>query len=236
MKTNFVLFGLTHWLILLSIPALAGALTWLSRQDPGIARACRLGLGWFLLLNELGFYAFKLWKGWFQFPAGLPLQLCDLILWCTVAAAFTLKQMPFEFAFFAGILGTGMAVLTPDLWEPFPSYPTVYFFLVHCGIVATLLYLWWSRQARPLPGSVWRAMAMLNAYVAAMAIFNWLFGTNYVYLCRKPGSASLLDFFGPWPVYLIAVELVAFTGFWLLSLPFGLAGWLTRQPATRSDV
>jgi hypothetical integral membrane protein (TIGR02206 family) len=220
LKSNFVLFGLTHWLILLSIPALAGGLTFLSKGKPAVAKASRLALGLFLLANELIFYAFKLSQGWFQFPAGLPLQLCDLILWLTVLAALTLRQMPFEFAFFAGILGTGMAVITPDLWEPFPSYPTVYFFLVHCGIVATLLFLWWSGQAKPEPGCVRRSMLILNAYVATLGLFNWIFGTNYVYLCRKPQSASLLDYLGPWPLYLVAVELIALAGFWLLSLPF----------------
>lgn len=212
---NFILFGLTHWLILVSIPALAWSL---ARWAP--LRAGRLGLGLFLLVNELGYYGFKLAKGWFMFPLGLPLQLCDLVLWCTVIAALGRRQMPFEFAFFAGILGTGMAVVTPDLWEPFPSYTTVYFFLVHGGIVATVLYLWWSKQMRPRPGCVKRVMLLLNVYALALGVFNWLFQTNYMYLCRKPGNASLLDAFGPWPVYILVGELIALAGFTLLSLPF----------------
>lgn len=218
MRQNFALFGLTHWLILLAIPALA----WLTARHTRLSGAAHARYAWggFLLLNELGYYGFKLYKGWFLFPAGMPLQLCDLTLWCTIAAAFTLRQMAFEFAFFAGILGAGMAVLTPDLWEPFPSYTTVYFFLAHGGIVATLLYLWWSKQAQPQPGCVRRAMILLNGYVLFMGVFNWLFKTNYVYLCRKPENASLLDYFGPWPVYLLVVELVALGGFFLMSLPF----------------
>jgi hypothetical protein len=195
---NFILFGLTHGLILLSIPAIAGSLT---RWSP--PRAGRIGLGIFLLVNELACYGYKAAKGWFAFPAGLPL-----------------RQAAFEFAFFTGLTGTTLAVLTPDLWEPFPSYDTVYFFLVHCGIVITLLYLWWSRQARPRPGCVWRVMFLLNAYALFLAGFNWLFRTNYMYLCHKPGNASPLDFFGPWPWYLLAGELIALAGFTLLSLPF----------------
>ena len=226
MKSNFVLFGLTHWLLILSVPLVAALAAWHTRMS-GSAVA-RYALGGFLLVNELGYYGFKLYKGWFLFPAGLPLQLCDLTLWCTIVAALTLRQMAFEFAFFAGILGAGMAVLTPDLWEPFPSYTTVYFFLAHCGMVATLLYLWWSKQARPQPGCVWRAMILLNGYVAFMGVFNFIFQTNYVYLCRKPESASLLDYFGPWPVYLLAVELVALAGFFVMSLPF----WLARGSRT----
>jgi hypothetical integral membrane protein (TIGR02206 family) len=217
-KQNFVLFGLTHWLILAAIPLVAWAAARHTLETA--SHAGRYALGGFLLLNELGYYGFKLAKGWFMFPAGMPLQLCDLTLWCTVVAALTRRQMAFEFAFFAGILGAGMAVITPDLWEPFPSYTTIYFFLAHGGIVATLLYLWWSKLARPEPGCVMRAMIILNGYVLFMGVFNWLFKTNYVYLCRKPENASLLDYFGPWPVYLLVVELVALAGFFVMSLPF----------------
>ena len=117
----------------------------------------RISPGFLLLGNELIYYVYKYQKGWFQFPAGLPLQLCDLILWLTVAAMLAKPQFAFEFCVFAGLAGTSMAVLTPDLWEPFPSHPTVYFFLAHCGIVDCILYLWWSGTMRPLAGCVLEA-------------------------------------------------------------------------------
>lgn len=220
MKTNFILFGLTHWLILVSVPASAGILAWVTQGQPKRAQALRITLGTLLMGNELGWYAFKLYKGWMQFPAGLPLQLCDLTMWLTILAALRPTQWAFEFAFFTGLAGTSMALITPDLWEPFPSYPTVYFFLAHGGIVAILLYCWWSRQAAPKPGCVWRVMGVVNAYALVIGIFNAVFQTNYMYLCRKPVSASLLDYLGPWPVYIVSGELIALLFFTLLWLPF----------------
>jgi hypothetical integral membrane protein (TIGR02206 family) len=219
-RSDFVLFGWIHWLILLSIPLTAWAASRVTRRWPAQARYHRWTLGGLLLVNELIYYGFKASKHWFQFPAGLPLQLCDLIVWLTVIAAFTLWQAPFEFAFFTGLVGTSMAVITPDLWGPFPSYPTIYFFLAHGGIVALLLYLWWIGQARPKPGCVWRVMLMLNGYALAIGVFNWLFKTNYMYLCQKPPGGSLLDYFGPWPVYILAGELFALAFFSLLAWPF----------------
>ncbi len=219
MKSNFVLFGWIHWLILISIPAVAWGASQLTRRFPEQATLHRWVLGGLLLLNELIYYGYKFSRHWFQFPAGLPLQLCDLIVWLTVIAAFTLWQAPFEFAFFTGLVGTSMAVITPDLWDPFPSYPTIYFFLAHGGIVMVLLYLWWSRQAKPQPGCIRRVMLMLNGYALTIGLFNWAFGTNYMYLCQKP-PASLLDYLGPWPVYLLGGELVALAFFSLLALPF----------------
>lgn len=220
MQSNFPLFGLTHWLILLSVPSTAWILRRAGGSSVAAAKRVRILLGLFLLVNELGWYGFKLYKGWFSFPHGLPLQLCDLTLWLTVGSAIWLKQWMFEFAFFTGLAGTTMALITPDLWEPWPSYPTIYFFVAHGGVVVTLLYLWWNNQLAPQPGCVWRVMGTLNVYAAAIGAFNALFGANYMYLCSKPKSASLLDYLGPWPLYIASGELLALALFWLLWLPF----------------
>jgi hypothetical protein len=64
----------------------------------------------------------------------------------------------------------------------------------------------WSKQAKPRPGSPWKMFGALNAYAAAIAVFNAIFNTNYMYLCSKPAGASTIDFLGPWPVYLLGCE------------------------------
>ena len=77
---------------------------------------------------------------------------------------------------------------------------------------------------RPLPGCLWRVMLALNGYAASIAVFNWIFKTNYMYLCRKPDNASALDYLGPWPVYILTGELIALAFFALLWLPFRKGG------------
>jgi len=68
-------------------------------------------------------------------------------------------------------------------------------------------------------GAVWRAFGMLLGFAALIGAFDAAFGTNYMYLRAKPGNASLLDSFGPWPGYLIVTAVVALGLFWLLWLP-----------------
>jgi hypothetical integral membrane protein (TIGR02206 family) len=222
--SDFRLFGPAHLLILAAIPAVAAVLAWLTRRNPALASRVRLSLGTFLLVNELVWYGYKFHYEGMRFPEGLPLQLCDLALWLTVVSAFTLNQWCFEVAYFAGLGGSSMAVITPDLWAPFASYPSVYFFLAHGGVVATVLWLVWARVARPRPGCFWRVFVVLNTYAAAVGVFNVIFRTNYLFLCEKPPSASLLNYLGPWPVYVLAGEAIAAGVFWLLWLPF-------RRPA-----
>lgn len=220
MKNNFQLFGPVHLSILGLVLATGVLAAWPARRHPAAATGIRWILGCFLGLNELVWYAYKLrTEGW-RFPEGLPLNLCDLTVWLTAAALLTKKPLPFEIAYYAGIGGSTMALLTPDLWERFPSYPTVYFFVAHGTVVAAILFLLWSGLARPRQGSVWKVMAAVNGYAALIGVFNALYGTNYMYLCRKPGNASLLDFFGPWPLYLLPAEAVGLAIFYLLYLPF----------------
>jgi hypothetical integral membrane protein (TIGR02206 family) len=142
-------------------------------------------------------------------------------VWLSVAACLTLAPGIVEFAYLAGLAGAGMAVVTPDLWSPWPSYPAIYFFVAHGGIVIAVCVLLFGRISTLRPGAVWRAFGWLLAYACAVGAFDAFTGADYMFLCRKPKNASLLDSLGPWPIYLIAAAAVALALFWLLWLPVG---------------
>ncbi len=217
-------FSTLHLGIVAAVPLTAWALAALARDRPRAARAIRLGLAAAIGLDELVWYAYSFAQGWVRPPHGLPLDLCEVVLWLTVYALVTSRTWALEAIYYLGLAGSGMAVLTPDVGAPFPSYPAIKFFVAHGSVVAAILFLVWTGQLRPRPGSWWRVLLGVNAYAAVVGILNARWGTNYMYLCRKPASSTLLDLFGPWPWYLVGAEAVALVLFWLLYLPVRRAG------------
>jgi hypothetical integral membrane protein (TIGR02206 family) len=220
MQSNFRLFGPAHLFILASVPFLAGVLALIQRRLPAGSKRLRIGLAILLLLDSVVYYGYLVFRGELTFPDHLPLELCDASLCLIIIALFTLNKAVFDLAYYGALAGATMALFTPNLWEPFPSFGTVQFFVAHGLIVTGALYLAWSGLARPRPGSVLRAMLAVNIFAALVGTFDFIFKTDYMYLRAKPQNASLLDLLGPWPWYLVSAEGVAFVVFLLLYLPF----------------
>ncbi len=212
--------GPIHLALVAAILAAAGALSALARRRPAAERPVRLGLAAAIAAIELAWYAWVVAQGGFRPPHGLPLDLCDVVVWVAVVALVRPSAWARDVVWYLGVGGSGMAVVTPDLGAALPSYPAVTFFLTHGGVVAAALFLVWSGAHRPRPGSWWRVFLWTNAWAALVGAFNAAFGTNYMYLCEKPRSATLLDWLGPWPWYLVGGEVVALGLLWLLHLPF----------------
>ncbi len=216
----FQQFSMVHLMVLAAIPLGAAGLAALGRRGPRGLIWIRLILGFLIGINELIWYGYVLFQGWVIFPHGLPLDLCDLVLWLTVFTLFTNRAWLFDLIYYWGLVGTGMAVLTPDIGATFPSYIAIKFLFAHGAVVMSILFLVWSESSRPRKGSLWKALLWINVYAISVGLFNLIFHTNYFYLCQKPASGSLLDYLGPWPWYLLGGEIVAGALFYLLWLPF----------------
>lgn len=212
------LFGPLHLALIASIVVAAFVLSRICATQPGLVRPLRLGLGFFLIADEVAWYIFRYWHEGIR-PTNLPLQLCDLEMWFTAAACLTLNPLAVEFAYFGGISGAGMAILTPDLWSPWPSYPAVDFFVSHGAIVAAASMLVFGRVSPLRAGAVWRVFVWLQVYAGALLIINSITGANYMYLLHKPKHGSLLNALGPWPIYVIIGDAVAVALLWLIWAP-----------------
>ena len=67
-------------------------------------------------------------------------------------------------------------------------------------------------------------------YAAVVYVVDVAFEKNFLYLRGKPGAPTLLDWMGPWPLYILAVEAMALVLFAALELPFRLRRLRAAEP------
>lgn len=227
MPAHFHSYGFVHLLILASVPLLAALLAALQRRLPPGSRGTRITLAILVLLSSAMYYGYFAVHGEKMFPNHVPLELCDASLFLVVIALLTLNALAFDLAYYFALAGASMSLLTPNLPESPTLYLTVQYFADHGLLVAAVLYLVWSRQARPRAWSIARALLAVNIFAALVGSFDFVFHTDYMFLRAKPQAGTLLTLLGPWPWYILACEPVALILFLLLYLPF-------RQSATNA--
>jgi len=211
------LFGADHNGTLLAGAVLCAALVRAGRRGatwPGTALAV-------VVLAAQAADPIIAWRyGWLSWRDSLPVELCDAASFAVVAALLTRRQAAFELAYFWGLTGTLPAILTPDVHVPFPHPEFIRFFTVHVGIVAGVVYLAAGRGMAPRPGAHWRAFGWTVLYAVLVGILDRALDANYMYLCSKPTGWSPLEWFGPWPWYLLGGAALALAFYALLMLPY----------------
>jgi len=161
-------------------------------------------------------------RGEWTAEVNLPLHLTDAVTLVSIAALWRPDSAPLvELVYFWALSASLQAVLTPDLGQSFPDLLFLTYFTTHSGALAAACLLVFGERRTPRPGAVWRAYAMTAAVAALAAVGTLLTGGNYMFLRRKPAHGSLLDFMGPWPVYILvgaALGLVMFLALAALAL------------------
>jgi hypothetical integral membrane protein (TIGR02206 family) len=228
----FHAFGPSHWAVLGLSAALTVLLVWLARR-PGRERTAHvLGvcLAVLLLGDEIAVVALAAHADLPTLKDHLPFQLCDWVIFAAVAALLWRRRLAYELAYFWGLAGTLQALLTPDLAEDFPNPHFFTFQILHAGVVVAVLYLTFGLGFRPTWRSLLRAWAWLQIYIVATIPVDWLLDSNYGYLRAKPVQASLFDYLGPWPWYLLSLEALSLLLFVLCYAPFAIAGYRPSAP------
>jgi hypothetical integral membrane protein (TIGR02206 family) len=233
---QFTLFGPAHLTVLFLTFALPAFLAWLARRRGGErwAKPIAWTFAAVLVLNQVVLLIWALAPG-VRLKDNLPLHLCDWATFTCAAALVWRHRLAYELTFFWGLAGTLQAVITPDLDVGFPDPGFIAFHIAHSGLIAAVLFLTLGLAMRPYPRSIVRAFLWLQFYAGVTAILNLLLDTNYGYLRHKPARPSLLDFLGPWPVYLVSLEVLALVLFCLCYLPFAVADWMRRRGGLRGS-
>jgi hypothetical integral membrane protein (TIGR02206 family) len=232
----FRVFGPSHLAVLAAAAVLTAALSIHARRQPAArsTRAVNWALALLLLLDEAAVLVVAARTDLPTLKDHLPFQLCDWVIFTAVAALLWRNQQAYELSYFWGLSGTLQALLTPDLAEDFPHPHFFTFQILHAGVVVAILYLTLGLRMRPHWRSVLHAWLWLQVYVASTALIDRLLDSNYGYLRAKPLQASLFDFLGPWPWYLVSLEVLSLVLFLVCYAPFAVADRLRRPAAAQA--
>jgi hypothetical integral membrane protein (TIGR02206 family) len=216
---SFEMFTAAHYAALVSA-IIVFASIFLMRKKlrmPAVNRYFRIGLAGVLISCEVALQASYIIEDEWSFGS-LPLQLCSITLLISAVLLLTGSKRLYDIVFFLGILGAMQALITPNLDWGFPHFRYFHFFIAHIGIIAAGLFILVIERYKPTYKSVLRAWVWLHVLAIPAALTNYLTGyTNFMFLARKPGTASLLDMLAPWPWYILQLEVVvAMLCVWLL--------------------
>ncbi len=229
---SFELFGASHLATLVVIAAVAIALPLAVRH---LAAQQVRNVAYLLAALLLGQEAIGLWR---QIDAGnlspaalLPLHLCTLAVYLTAWTLVTGSHRTYEIVYFWGLGGTIQALLTPDLAVRFPDPTYLLFFAGHGLVIVGVMHLTIAFRLRPHAASIPRVAAITAALAGIIFVINLWLDTNFLYLMAKPAQPSLLDWFGPWPWYLIGLAIVGLASLFVWYVPFLLLDVWGRRRA-----
>jgi len=224
--------GVAHATAIGLTAAVSIGLALLVRARPSSIPAVRGGLAAFLLAGAIG-YVIAEWRlGILSAWDFLPLHLCDFAIFVAAFALLTRRPGAVEVLWFWALTGTLLAVLTPAVSGSFPDWRWLLYFAMHGGVIASAFVLIVGCGLRPRAGAAWRAFGWTVVYAGMVAVVDLVTGANFLWLRAKPAQPTLLDWLGPWPVYLLAAGAIGLAGFHLLALPFRAGRWSGRRSAT----
>lgn len=209
-----------HAAALVGIVATAGALATAVRARPEVAPFVRLGLAVLLLAGAFGYVVAEWWLGVVSPRDFLPLHLCDFAIFLAVFALLSRRVGAVELLWFWALTWVLVAIVTPAVDGSFPGWRWILYFAMHGGVIASALVLVAGCGIRPRAGAAWRAFGWTAAYAALVGAVDLATGANFLWLRAKPVQPTLLDWLGPWPLYLVAAGALGLAGYLLLALPF----------------
>ena len=146
-----------------------------------------------------------------QLKLGLPIHLCDFSSAAIILYFFTKRREFFLFAFFAGISGAGMAMLTPDSEYGFPNIHYVRHMIGHAMILLGVSYAIIIDNQRPYLKDVHKTLFILSLLLLLMYFVNYLLGppANYWYVAEKPPGLNVTGFMRDAPYHMIDIYILA---------------------------
>ncbi|MDP6339434.1 MAG: TIGR02206 family membrane protein [Candidatus Marinimicrobia bacterium] len=219
---NFELFGPSHWTAIFLFLFLVFWLPWYGKNYLNPNQQNRVGyvMGVLIFINYPIWVLLESLGGSFDIALHLPFQLCRFANLLMPLVMIKRNFRTFEILYFWGLSGMLQGMMTPDIVQDFPHFHYFRYFVGHHLLVVALIYAVVVYDMKPTLNSLKKAFIALNIFLAVALFANILLDANYFWIMEKPPMASLLDYMGPWPWYILAGEFVALAHFGFAYLLF----------------
>lgn len=217
------LFGPRHLAILAAAVLISAAALWGAQKIRGTdaERPITRTAGWFLLAGSLA------WMGWWLLPQNwqighsLPLHYSDVLRIITVVALVWRPRWAVTVVYLWGLTLNTQALLTPhpsQLHEPYIEF--FFYWSLHIAVLAVAIALIWGLGYWPRWRDFGVAFGAAFIWAAIVMVVNGYLDTNYGFLNEPPEGGSIVDWLGPWPIYVLWIVLLV-GGVWaLMTWPF----------------
>lgn len=220
-NNSFESFSTSHFapiviaVVLCIFLCLMGKYKWSKTTNVQISR----GLALLTSFTVVAYVVILMLKGEFNYKTDLPLDICNLMGLLLPVVMWNPKYKYHEILYFLILAGTIQAVITPFLYQDFPNFVYIKFWISHLVLIIYTIFITVAMDMKPTMRSILKTFIAMNVYVLIMMVVNYILGSNYVFVMRKPPTESVLDYMGDWPWYILAGQFVGILFSFIVYLP-----------------
>ena len=220
----FILFGTTHIVTIIAITLVSIFLPLIYKTKSEYQKSIMTKAIAFVIFCHVIISPYKdlyLLDNPYNWREVLPFHMCDL---SEIFLIFFLLGGPsilYKCAFFWGLAGATMAIITPDI--EFLDLDYAFFMIGHGMIIIGIMYATVALDNRPYAKDI-VTVSLITALILLPITYliNYILGepANFWYLMQKPAGASLMDAFPEPPYHLLVTTPLAILMFCLIYIPY----------------
>ena len=220
----FILFGTTHIVTIIAITLVSIFLPLIYKTKSEYQKSIMTKAIAFVIFCHVIISPYKdlyLLDNPYNWREVLPFHMCDL---SEIFLIFFLLGGPsilYKCAFFWGLAGATMAIITPDI--EFLDLDYAFFMIGHGMIIIGIMYATVALNNRPYAKDI-VTVSLVTALILLPItyVINYILGepANFWYLMQKPAGASLMDAFPEPPYHLLVTTPLAILMFCLVYMPY----------------
>ena len=181
----------------------------------------RYVLAFLMISHELVDPFFKVSVRDYPWIEALPLHMCAFSTWCISIFLLGGNRIFFLFAYFWGIVGAGMSLLTPDTLLGFPSYEYLNHMYGHLLIILGVSVSIVLLKQRPYFKDYIKIMTYTTfLFLPLMYLIDFILDTNYWYIVDKPFGDNITNFMPDAPYHILALIPAAWFFTFLVYIPY----------------